>query len=139
VSIKTIEALLHEKPVVATRHALRGLPDEVIDAIGYANDPEEFAQTVVALLESDSLRREYTDRSRHGALLLRHQGFYERLTGALDAVRLPPAVAATYRQHRGRVSAALPRDDGDPMTLPAGGLSLRELELTPEVARKLVG
>src|SRR5208282_649090 len=50
VAIKTIEAMLYERPVVATRHALRGLPAELIDAVGYADEPNEFADSILQLL-----------------------------------------------------------------------------------------
>ena len=106
VAIKTVEALLYGRPVVATRHALRGLPEEIVETVGYANDPEDFAQTVLALLDSAVLRREFADRARRGAALLQEQRFYERLVEAMNAVRLtetaPQFTTATpSRSHSG--------------------------------------
>jgi hypothetical protein len=89
VAIKTVEALLHERAVVATRHALRGLPEAVVDTLGYANQPEHFADRVVTLLRSASARDDAVERSRRAVGLLRDQRFYERLDDAMTAVRLP--------------------------------------------------
>lgn len=89
VAIKTVEALLHERAVVATRHALRGLPEAVVDTVGYANEPEYFADRVVTLLRSASARDDAVERSRRAVGLLEDQHFYERLAHAMAAVRLP--------------------------------------------------
>jgi len=87
-AIKTLEALLYEKPVVATSHALRGLPNEVAAAVGYENDPGAFAAAIVRLLGSQESRDRSRECTRLGARLLREQRFYERLKQAMDAVRL---------------------------------------------------
>ncbi len=96
VAIKTIEALLHERPVLATRHALRGLPQAIVETVGYANQPEEFAQAIRMLIGSPHLLEQRLDRSRRAAQLLRDQGFYERLTEAMDAVRLSDEVTQAH-------------------------------------------
>lgn len=88
VAIKTIEALLHERPVVATRHALRGLPSEIADIVGYENDPEAFARQIVELLRSQRAREHQAGRVRKAAQRLREERFYERLANAMEAVRL---------------------------------------------------
>jgi glycosyltransferase involved in cell wall biosynthesis len=94
VAVKTLEALLHERAVVATRHALRGLPEEVVETVGYANEPEAFADAVLRLLRSAGARDEAIQRSRRAVQLLRDQRFYDRLSAAMVAVRLHPSAQA---------------------------------------------
>jgi glycosyltransferase involved in cell wall biosynthesis len=88
VAIKTVEALLYERPVVATRHAMRGLPDTLAETVGFENDPSAFAREIVRLLRSERARQQQTDRVRRAAQILRDEGFYDRLAKAMDAVRL---------------------------------------------------
>jgi hypothetical protein len=94
VAVKTLEALLHERAVVATRHALRGLPEEIVDAVGYVNEPEAFANAVIELLRSATARDESVQRTRRAVQLLREQRFNDRLSAALLAVRLQPSTQA---------------------------------------------
>jgi len=109
VAIKTIEAVLYERPVVATRHALRGLPAEVIDTVGHADEPDEFAESILQLLQSATAREQQVRRTRYAANLLRQEQFYERLTRALTAVRLPATrSAAAARRSGAEVPSAIP-------------------------------
>jgi hypothetical protein len=94
VAIKTIEAVLHERPVVATRHALRGLPAKLVDTVGHVDEPDEFAASILHLLRSAPARDEQVRRIRYAASLLRQEPFYERLAQAMAAVRLSPAKVA---------------------------------------------
>jgi glycosyltransferase involved in cell wall biosynthesis len=95
VAIKTIEALLHERPVLATQRALRGLPESVVETIGYTNDAQEFADTIRALIASPQLLHQRLAKTRHAAQWLRDQHFYERLSRAMDAVRLSDSPVKT--------------------------------------------
>lgn len=88
VAIKTLEALLHERPVLATRHALRGLPDDVVRTIGHEDDPIEYARSLVAIVTDEARHEARSDRSRQAAILLRDYSFYQTLGTAVDAVRL---------------------------------------------------
>jgi glycosyltransferase involved in cell wall biosynthesis len=88
VAIKTIEALLYGRPVVATRHAMRGLPETIMDTIACANEPMAFAGKIANLLRSERLREQQTAQVRRAAQLLHAEGFYDRLSRAMDAVRL---------------------------------------------------
>jgi glycosyltransferase involved in cell wall biosynthesis len=88
VAIKTIEALLYERPVVATRHALRGLPSEIADIVGSENDPEAYARQILELLRSQRARDHQTARVRKAAQRLREERFYDRLASAMEMVRL---------------------------------------------------
>ncbi len=97
VVIKTIEAVLYERPVVATRHALRGLPDELVDAIGYVADADEFAGTVVRMLRSTVAQEQQVRRVRIAAQLLHQEQFYRRLARALESVRIAAAKVPTGR------------------------------------------
>lgn len=88
VAIKTIEALLYECPVIATRHALRGLSTEIVETVGSHDEPGDFARQIIDTLASDKLHAQRTDRSRKAAHILRDAGFYERLGAAMQSVRL---------------------------------------------------
>jgi Glycosyl transferases group 1 len=88
VAIKTLEAVLHERAVLATRHALRGLPDSVVEAIGFENDPVEFAKLALTIIKEPERHSKQLGRSRHAAELLHQYPFYETLGKALDSVRL---------------------------------------------------
>ena len=89
VAIKTLEAILFEKPVLATRHALRGLPDNVVRCIGFEDDPALYARALLALVSDPVAHRAAAERSRQAAALLRQYPFYQILGEAMDAVRLP--------------------------------------------------
>lgn len=91
VAIKTLEAILHERAVLATRWALRGLPDNVVEAIGSEDDPVEYAKLMLAIIGDPARHRLQIERSRRAAELLRQYPFYEILGKAVDAVRLPTA------------------------------------------------
>lgn len=89
VAIKTLEAVLHERPVLATRHALRGLPCSVVEAIGHEDDPLEFAKSLLAIV-TDSLRHSaQVERSRRASELLIRHSFYDVLGRGVDSVRVP--------------------------------------------------
>lgn len=124
VAVKTVEALLYGRPVVATRHALRGLPDRIVDTVGYSNDPEEFAQTILALLDSPVLRREFADRAHRGATMLREERFYDRLVEAMNAVRLTDTPARVAPVLASRPRASVPAI--------AEAMMVREVEPQPQ-------
>jgi hypothetical protein len=88
VAIKTLEAVLHERPVLATRHALRGLPDDVVRTIGHEDDPVEYARSLLAIVSDQARHQVRLDRSRQAAALLKEHSFYRTLGKAVDAVRL---------------------------------------------------
>jgi hypothetical protein len=88
VAIKSIEAILHHKPVVATRHALRGLPEGVGESLNPKDGAQEFADHILELLTNE----DQFDKQRHlsiaAATRLLDERFYDRLTDSLEAVRL---------------------------------------------------
>ncbi len=90
VAIKTLEAVLHGRPVLATRHALRGLPSSVVEAIGYEDDPFEFAKSLLEIVTNAAHYAEQTERSRRARELLVRHSFYDVLKCGVDSVRLPP-------------------------------------------------
>lgn len=94
VAIKTIEALLYECPVIATRHALRGLPDEIVRTVGFHQGAEAFARQIATVLKSDNAHARYTDRSVRAAQMLRDSRFYDRLGAAMRHVRLDAGTAS---------------------------------------------
>jgi hypothetical protein len=109
VAIKTLEAVMHERPVLATRHALRGLPDDVVRTIGHEDDPVEYARSLLAIVSDQTRHRARLDRSRQAGALLKDHSFYGTLGKAVDAVRLG-------EPHTTRVPA-LRQEHSNPMSL----------------------
>ena len=87
VAIKTLEAVLYERAVLATRHALRGLPDDVIATIGCEDDPLQFAKSLLSITAGPKHHRATLKRSQRAAALLRQRSFYEVLGRGVDSVR----------------------------------------------------
>ena len=115
VAIKTLEALLHERPVLATRHALRGLPDEVVRAVGHEDDPVAYARSLLAAVMDKTTHQARLDRSRQAASLLKKHSFYQTLGKAVDAVRLSETWAVS---ETGAVSApAVRQEPSSPIAL----------------------
>jgi hypothetical protein len=87
VAIKTLEAVLYERPVLATRHALRGLPDDVVTTIGCEDDPSRFAKSLLGIIGEPKQHRATLKRSQRAAALLQQHPFYEVLGRGVDSVR----------------------------------------------------
>jgi hypothetical protein len=87
VAIKTLEAVLYERAVLATRHALRGLPDDVVRTIGCEDDPVQFARSLLAIVADPKRHEAQLERSQRAAALLRQHSFYDVLGRAVDSVR----------------------------------------------------
>ncbi|MGE0417383.1 MAG: glycosyltransferase [Acetobacteraceae bacterium] len=111
IAIKTIEALLYERPVIATRHALRGLSPELVETLGHYDDPEAFARQIVAVLTSTMWRDEQLARTRKAAQILRDADYYGRLANAMRQVRLddgmPDDDVATGQVHKVKTAVAV--------------------------------
>jgi polysaccharide biosynthesis protein PslH len=88
-AMKTIEALLHERPVVATKHAFRGLPQDIEAAIGFSAGPQALAQDIIKALTDPHVLERLYQTTRVGAGILRDQRYFDKLTEALEAVRTP--------------------------------------------------
>lgn len=56
--IKNVEALAHGKPLVTTSHGARGLEVVRDKAFLPADDPEDFAEAIISLIESKTLRQQ---------------------------------------------------------------------------------
>jgi hypothetical protein len=78
--------------VLATRQALRGLPEKVVEAIGFEDNPIEYAKIMLAIVKDPVRHRLQVERSRRAAELLRQYPFHEILGKAVDAVRLSAAL-----------------------------------------------
>ncbi len=125
VAIKTIEAVLHERPVVATQHALRGFPQAIVDTIEYTNQPKEYADAICHALASPQLMERRLERSRRAAQLLREQDFYERLAAVMDDVRVSEPVRRESAAHPAILE---PRFLADPLGVRSRGIArMREL------------
>lgn len=61
---KVVGAIGHGAVVVGTRYASQGLPEDMRSAVSQADTSEDFAQKLLALLASGSLREEYRQRGR---------------------------------------------------------------------------
>jgi hypothetical protein len=107
VAIKTLEAVLYERPVIATRHALRGLPREVTEVIGSEDDPGLFAAAILSSLRDAGQYETMAAGSRRAAEILKGFRFYDVLGDALDAVRISSAADLDTRQPQADVRMAL--------------------------------
>lgn len=87
VAIKTLEALMYERPIIATREALRGLPRKLLDVVGYASSTEAFAAAIVEALTKVENRQMLAVKSAQGARTLREENYADRLRTSLEAVR----------------------------------------------------
>jgi glycosyltransferase involved in cell wall biosynthesis len=60
IAIKTLEAIQHEKPIVATHHAFRGLPADVKDGMRLCGDEADMIEDLAQLARSreDRLARQ---------------------------------------------------------------------------------
>lgn len=64
--VKTYEALAHGRPIVGTSTAFRGIETGSGEFI-VRDDPEEFAEAILDLMNSPAERRQAAERSRRGA------------------------------------------------------------------------
>jgi FkbM family methyltransferase len=86
IAIKTLEALLFEKPLVATRHALRGLPEDVRRCMSATNDERVFANDLLTLIANPEARRTRALEAALARELLIHYDFDSELHRQLDRV-----------------------------------------------------
>ncbi|MDP8997822.1 MAG: glycosyltransferase family 4 protein [Pseudomonadota bacterium] len=87
VAIKTLEALMYERPIIATREALRGLPPKLLDVVGFASSTEAFAAAIVEALTKVENRQMLAVKSAQGAKTLREENYADRLRTCLETVR----------------------------------------------------
>jgi glycosyltransferase involved in cell wall biosynthesis len=88
-SIKSVDALLHGRPLVTTASGSRGLEDGVDVAFRLASSGEEFASHLIELLLSPSLAAALADRARSFAC-----AYHERNVQALADTLQAPARSA---------------------------------------------
>ncbi len=81
VAIKTIEALLHERPICATPHAFRGLGHAVGSRFPRLDDAAAFAEDLRSLIEDPGAARQRLELCREAARALAP----ERFDAAFDA------------------------------------------------------
>ena len=77
VAIKTIEALLHERPVCATSHAFRGLGHSLRSQFPRIDDAGAFAADLRSLIEDPAAARERLAMCREAAKALARERFDE--------------------------------------------------------------
>lgn len=88
VAIKTLEAIMYHKAFVATRHAMRGLPNYMCEELNPFDESYDFAARILTLLTDKVLHKQQRNLSVAAAKRLINENFYARLTDSLDAVRL---------------------------------------------------
>jgi hypothetical protein len=77
VAIKTIEALLHDRPVCATSHAFRGLGHSLRSRFPRIDDAKAFAADLRCLIEDPAAARERLEMCREAAETLAPERFDE--------------------------------------------------------------
>lgn len=88
--IKTYEALAYGRPIVGTSHAFRGLDGEPGEFI-IRDDPQDFAEAILDLINSPEERKQAAARSRRTAARLNDYARYFRIMDRVFAQVLPDA------------------------------------------------
>lgn len=103
IAIKALEAIQYGKPIVATRHALRGLPIAVYDVLSGCADEQDFVADLSRLIASSAARERRCDAVHHIRNILSSMRFDEQMHAKLDLI------CATGRSVAGeQVSRILP-------------------------------
>jgi glycosyltransferase involved in cell wall biosynthesis/polysaccharide pyruvyl transferase WcaK-like protein len=87
IAIKALEAIQHGKPIVATRHALRGLPAAVYDVLGGCLDEQEFVADLSRLIASSTARQRRGEAVHRIRDILSSMRFDEQMHAKLDLMR----------------------------------------------------
>jgi hypothetical protein len=87
IAIKTLEAILIEKPVCPTAHALRGLPEKVRSVLPANSDDVQFVRDLAALCASPEARRSRLEQTKQAKRLMLNEGYSWRFHRALDGIR----------------------------------------------------
>ena len=88
-AMKTIEALLYQRPIIGTKHAFRGLPQEIAEHMGYYDDPKALAEGILQVVKTSTSYKLQATKTKEAARMLRDQNYFSRLTESLEAVRCP--------------------------------------------------
>ncbi|SFW26856.1 Glycosyltransferase involved in cell wall bisynthesis [Nitrosovibrio sp. Nv17] len=87
IAIKTLEAIQHGKPIVATRHALRGLPLAITEVLpGWLSDADLTAD-LTELIKSKEIRQLRANQSHRVRGILASIGFDDQMHMELDRMR----------------------------------------------------
>lgn len=87
-AIKTIEAVLHRKPIVSTTHAMRGLPFDTEAILPTADTPVAFSRDILDLIGSEAARNKRHDQVSKLADLISDEPFLDRLDRVIEETRL---------------------------------------------------
>jgi hypothetical protein len=87
IAIKTLEAILIEKPVCPTVHALRGLPETVRSIFPANSNDVQFVRDLAELCASPDVRRSRLEKTKRAKRLLLNEGYSWRFHRALDQAR----------------------------------------------------
>jgi glycosyltransferase involved in cell wall biosynthesis/polysaccharide pyruvyl transferase WcaK-like protein len=84
IAIKALEAIQYGKPIIATRHALRGLPIAVYDVLSGCADEQDFVADLSRLIASSTARKQRRDAVHRIRNILSSMRFDEQMHAKLD-------------------------------------------------------
>src|SRR5262249_32730088 len=87
IAIKTLEAILIERPVCPTVHALRGLPEKVRSVLPANLDDVQFVRDLASLCASPDVRRSRLEQTKQAKRLMLNEGYSWRFHRTLDEMR----------------------------------------------------
>jgi glycosyltransferase involved in cell wall biosynthesis len=117
IAIKALEAIQYGKPIVATRHALRGLPASVYDVLGGCLDEQDFVADLSGLIASSAARERRSKAVHRIRDILASMQFDEQMHAKLDLMHSTGRSAGGEREQAGRIPSL--RSDNSHSTPPA--------------------
>jgi glycosyltransferase involved in cell wall biosynthesis len=116
IAIKALEAIQYGKPIVATRHALRGLPASVYDVLGGCLDEQDFVADLSRLIASGAARERRRKAVHRIRDILTSMQFDEQMHAKLDLMRSAGRSVSGEREQAGQI---LPLRSGPSHSTPA--------------------
>jgi len=87
IAIKALEAIQYGKPIVATRHALRGLPTAIYEVLNGCVDEEDFVIDLSNLIANTSARKQRKAATHQMRDILASMRFDDQMHATLDSMR----------------------------------------------------
>lgn len=87
IAIKTLESIVLGVPIVATRHATRGLPSNVVDVLPNAATDKEFLADMVRLITEAGALQQRANQVKRAREMLISNDFDGQMHRALDAMK----------------------------------------------------
>jgi FkbM family methyltransferase len=127
IAIKTLEAIQYGKPIVATRHALRGLPENVPGLLEGCLSEKEFIDDLAALVEDPAARLERAKVVRRIGKVLEDCCFDLLMHRELDAICAYARLGKVSQEHDLRPKPAAATGSSQ-FTVP-GSVALKPLRI----------